>query len=78
MLLGRLPAEHLKEFASLGDQRGPKQGEQRSETMSLKGPVLSPGCSSVHKPSSYSGRLSEALTGSSEMFQAQVQLPEIV
>lgn len=78
MLLGRLPAEHLKEFASLGDQRGPKQGDQRSETMSLKGPALSPGCSSVHKASSHSGQLSEALTGSSAIFQVQLQLPEIV
>ena len=40
--------------------------------------ALSPGCSSVHKASSHSGQLSEALTGSSEMFQVQVQLPEIV
>ena len=50
VLLGSLPAEHLKECASCRDQSGPKQGEQRSEKMSLKGFVLSPGCSSVHNP----------------------------
>lgn len=77
VLLGSMPAEHLKECASSRDQSTPKQGKLRSEKMSLKGSVLSSVCSSIHKALN-SAQPAEPLRGSSQMLQVQVKLLGVV